>query len=188
MKQRLILVGCLAVAISLLLLALPEKTMSNYGIGGSGIRSAIGNCFAAGLTLLVIALLGPAKAEVETFASLRAHKRFEAAEVVRARIRPAMRGIDHLQSVGLASPERLPELTADAFNSVAQFCSGWQAAERNYWTADEHSSLLEANRAVFEFLLTLELQRAPSKRDLDEKAQIAHAALQAAINKLDLGS
>ena len=154
-----------------------------------GIRQLAGYIFSSAIALFVLGSLASATQEYQVATAERARKRVEATEVVCDRIGGAIDAIGNIHIiVRNTPPEQLPELAASSFNTLAQFCAGWLAPERRrFWTLEERDVLLTTNKAVFEFLLALEINKKPDLVDIAQRADTAKQLLEKAWNKFDLG-
>ena len=146
-----------------------------------GANRAVEGCIAFGALYLYL----PGKVSIEAFGHAWAEGLWKEGNDILVRAETAREAIDTLASVGSHTPSQLPIACTAEFSDVASFCAGWCARERRrYWDRPLAARLQEATRALFDFLLILDLKSPPNRDELNAKKVAAEKCLDAVLQML----
>lgn len=138
-------------------------------------KYAFEGCIAFGALYLYL----PARTTAETLRKAWTEGFVQMANDLLGRAEAAREALVTLARVGSTTPDQLPSACSAEFSEVASYCAGWRTRERRrYWNRTLASQLDESNRALFDFVLTLEISNPPQAAILKDK-------LAAALNSLD---
>jgi hypothetical protein len=149
------------------------------------ILAAAKYAFEGSIAFGALFLYLPSKTTAETLHKAWTEGLLEVGNDILGRAESAREALETLANVGRETPEQLPTACTAEFSEVAAFCAGWRARERRrYWSRPLTALLAESNRALFDFILTLEISKPPHAKTLEEKHQAAVASLEAVIGEL----
>jgi hypothetical protein len=150
-----------------------KSIAASTGLDSEDLRGVGAHVISGAVPLLVIAFLAFDEAGRQVMAQARATARLDAIRTVRQRIIHALRAVENIaEIVRNEKPAEIPELAAPSFDGLAQFCSGWITHDVDeVWETEERVQLVRANRAVFSFLLSIELATPTNLAELDQRAR-----------------
>lgn len=134
-------------------------------------------CFSVAASLGSMLWITPGRVADETRTVERERRRMNAALAILARVQEASDAADAMAETAKTSPKKLPGDRADDFTRLAAFCYAWRTHEHaHFWTPRESGLLMAANHALFELLLSFEMDK-PNVRDIGQKKAATDRAL-----------
>jgi hypothetical protein len=144
-------------------------------------KYALEGSFAFGALYLYL----PSKTSAETLRKAWTEGLLGVGNDILGRAEAAREAVETLAQVGRTTPDQLPVACTLEFSEVAAYCAGWRTRERrHYWHRPLSDMFETSNRALFDFILTLEISKCPDFKTLEDKQKVAALSLEAVIAEL----